>query len=78
MVSSSSAVDVAAAVVEDGVATVEIRAAVALNVVVGIGASGHLFLHSPITLKEIVSPNKNGGRKYYNYISYLRAKYLFD
>jgi hypothetical protein len=60
VVSSSTAVDVGAAVVEDVVATVESRATVALDVVVGTGASGHLFLHSPIILKGIVSPNKNG------------------
>jgi hypothetical protein len=62
VVSSSTAVDVAAAVVEVDVAAVESRAAVALDVVVGTGASGHLFLHSPIILKGIVSPNKNGAK----------------
>jgi hypothetical protein len=63
VVSSSTDVDVAAAVVEDDVAAVEIRATVALDVVVGTGASGHLFLHSPLILKGIVSPNKNGADK---------------
>jgi hypothetical protein len=71
VVSSSTAVDVAAAVVEDDVATVESRAAVALDVVVGTGASGHLSLHSPVTLKGS-SHQIRIGRKYSNYkCSYL-------
>ncbi len=79
MVSSSTAVDVAAAVVEDGVATVDIRAAVALDVVVGIGASGHLSLHSPVRLKGSSHPIRMVLIKYYNYkYSYLRVKYLLD
>ncbi len=61
MVSSSTPVDVAAAVVEDDVAAVEIRAAVALDVVVGTGASGHLSLHSPIILKGPSHKIRMGG-----------------
>jgi hypothetical protein len=61
VVSSSTLVDVGAAVVEDDVATVESRAAVALDVVVGTGASGHLFLHSPIILKGSSHQIRMGG-----------------
>ena len=68
VVSSSTFVDVAAAVVDDDVATVESKAAVALDVVVGTGASGHLFLHSPVILKGIVSPNKNEAKVLQLYI----------
>jgi hypothetical protein len=58
-------VDVAAAVVVDGVATVESRAAVALDVVVGTGASGHLFLHSPIISKMSSTANEGPVRIQY-------------